>query len=160
MKITILLLLLIAGRSDILAQQQPTKPENCESDIAILDAASGQAGENGLMIVIARLGNGERDRNWNLRRLYNVRTYLTEWDGRRNPKTVITAEGERVSGYGRIELYVGGKLFHTLLVRRNADLIVGSCTYEINPPDEQRRENNLYPWRDRFQRKSKRKGVR
>jgi hypothetical protein len=50
-----------------------------------------------------------------------------------------------VSGYGRIEIYVGGKLFHVLLVHRNADLIVGSCTYEINPPDEQRRENNLYP---------------
>jgi hypothetical protein len=25
------------------------------------------------------------------------------------------------------------------------DLIVGSCTYDINTPAEQRRENNLYP---------------
>jgi hypothetical protein len=78
MKITLLLLLLIAGCSNSLAQQQPTKPQNCESDIAILDAASGQAGENGLIIVIAMLGDGERDRNWNRRRLYNVRTCLTE----------------------------------------------------------------------------------
>lgn len=160
MKTTLLLLILAASCPGVIAREQPTKPENCESDIAILDAASREAGESGLVIVIARLGDGERDRNWNRRRLYNVRTYLTEWDGRRNPKTVVTAEGEPVSSYGRIELYVGGKLFHVLLVRRNADLIVGSCTYEINPPNVQRRENNLYPWRDRLQQKSKGKRSR
>ncbi|MEJ7575953.1 MAG: hypothetical protein WKF74_02990 [Pyrinomonadaceae bacterium] len=159
MKFTLLLLTLIAGYSSV-AAQQPMEPANCESDIAILDTVSRQAGEDGLIIVIARLGDGESNRELNHRRLYNVRTYLTEWDGRRNPKTVITAEGERINGYGRIELYVGGKLFYVLLVRRNADLIVGSCTYEINSPNEQKRENNLYPWRDRFQRKSKRKGAR
>lgn len=158
MKFILLLLILVASCSNVFAQQ-PTKPANCESDIAILDAASRQAGEDGLMIVIARLGDGERNREVNRRRLYNVRTYLTEWDGRRNPKNIITAEGERSNGYGRIELYVGGKLFYVLFVNRNADLIVGSCTYEINSPSEQQRENNLYPWRDRFQRKSKRKGA-
>jgi uncharacterized protein YceK len=159
MKTTLLLLILLAGCPSVLSQEQPTKPAGCESDIAILDAASREAGENGLVIVIARLGDGERDRNWNRRRLYNVRTYLTEWDGRRDPKTVITAEGDRVSGYGRIELYVGGKLFHVLLVRRNADLIVGSCTHEINPANEQQREKNLYPWRGKSPQKSKAKGA-
>lgn len=69
----------------------------------------------------------------------------------------MLAEGERTRGYGRIELYVEGVLLQTLLVRRNADLIVGSCTYEINSPAEQRRENNLYPGRDKFQLKSKSK---
>ncbi len=152
--------MLVAGGYSVSAQFQPSKPQNCESDIAILDAASRRAGENGLVIVIARLGDGERNREWNHRRLYNVRTYLTEWNGRRNLKTVITAEGERVAGYGRIELYVGDELFHVLLVHRNADLIVGSCTYEINSPNEQQRENNLYPWRERFQRRPKRKGAR
>jgi hypothetical protein len=163
MKLTLLILLTILCFPAIFAQEQsdmPTKPANCESDIAILDSASGQAGESGLIIVIARLGDGERNRELNRRRLYNVRRYLTEWDGHRNPKSIVTAEGERVGGYGRIELYVGGKLFYVLLVRRNADLIVGSCTYEINPPNEQQRENNLYPWQDRFQRSSKRKGAR
>jgi hypothetical protein len=160
MKTILLLLILVAGCPGVFSQEQPMKPANCESDIAILDAVSREAGENGLVIVIARLGDGERDGNWNHRRLHNVRTYLTEWDGRRDPKTVITAEGDRVSGYGRIELYVGGKLFHVLLVRRNADLIVGSCTYEINPPNEQQREKNLYPWRGKPQQKSKGKGAR
>jgi hypothetical protein len=153
----LLTLLLLASWSGGFPQYQSTKPANCESDIAILDLASGRAGEDGLIIAIARLGDGERRRTLNLRRLHNVRAYLTEWDGRRNPKTVLLAEGERASGYGRIELYVGGALLQTLLIRPNADLIVGSCTYEINSPSEQRRENNLYPWRGRFQRKSKSK---
>jgi len=157
MKFTIVILLLVSGYSSVSAQHQPFEPQNCESDIAMLDAASRQAGEDGLIIVIARLGDGERKREVNHRRLYNVRIYLTEWDGRRNPKTVITAEGERTSGYGRIELYVSGKIFHTLLVHRNGELIVGSCTYEINSPSEKKRENNLYPWRDRLKRKPKRK---
>jgi hypothetical protein len=161
MKFTLLLLILVTGCFDTHAQEeQPKKPANCESDISYLDAASGRAGDDGLIIVIARLGDGERNREVNRRRLYNVFTYLTEWDGRRKPESIVTAEGERVSGYGRIELYVGGKLFHTLLVHRNGDLIVGSCTYEINSPSEQQRENNLYPWRDRLQRKSKRRGSR
>ena len=153
----LLTLLLFASSSGAYVQYQSTKPANCESDIAILDLASRRAGEDGLIIAIARLGDGERQRSLNFRRLHNVRVYLTEWNGRRNPKTVLIAEGERVTGYGRIELYVGGALLQTLLVRPNADLIVGSCTYEINAPSEQRRENNLYPWRDRFERKSKSK---
>lgn len=149
----LLTLLLVPSSFGAFVQYQSTKPANCESDIAILDLASRRAGENGLIIAIAGLGDGESQRSVNLRRLHNVRVYLTEWNGRRNPKTVVIAEGERVSGYGRIELYVGGELLQVLLVRPNGDLIVGSCTYEINSPSEQRRENNLYPWRDRFQRR-------
>jgi hypothetical protein len=70
------------------------------------------------------------------------------------------AEGESVGGYGRIELYVSGKLFHTLLIHHNGDLIVVSCAYEINSPSEQQRENKLYPRRDRLRRKPKRKVAR
>jgi len=133
----------------------PTAPVNCESDIAMLESASAEAGTKGLIIVIARLGDGDRNLALNSRRLHNVRVYLTEWGERRDSKTVVTAAGERVKGYGRIEIYIGGRLFSAILIRPNADLIVGSCTYEINTPAEQRRENNLYPWRDRFQRKSR-----
>ena len=156
MKFRLLPLIFLLLASSIFAKQQPTKPQNCESDIAVLDAASRRAGEDGLLIVIARLGDGERSRKLNHRRLFNVRAYLTEWDGRRNPKNIVTAEGEGAVGYGRIELYVGGVLFHVLLIHRNADLIVGSCTYEINSPSEKARENSLYPWRDVYRRKAKR----
>src|ERR1700687_3048719 len=115
MKYRLLLIVLLSTCSDVLAQDQqfqmPTKPVNCESDIAILDGASNQAGEKGLIIVIARLGDGDNNRDLNRRRLHNVRTYLTQWGGRRNPTNVVTAQGERVKGYGRGELYVAGKLY-------------------------------------------------
>jgi hypothetical protein len=125
----------------------------------MLDLASNEAGEKGLIIVIARLGDSDRNVALNRRRLHNVRVYLTEWNGHRDPKTVITAEGDRVKGYGRIEIYIGGVFSSVILIRPNADLIVGSCTYEINSPAEQRRENNLYPWLDRFQRKPRGKRI-
>jgi hypothetical protein len=145
----LLLLLLTSAIAQEPKYKPATKPVNCESDIAMLDLASNEAGVKGLIIIIARLGDGDRNVALNRRRLHNVRVYLTEWDGRRDPATVVTAAGKRVKGYGRIEIYIGGKLFSVILIRPNADLIVGSCTYEINTPAEQRRENNLYPWLDR-----------
>ena len=45
-----------------------------------------------------------------LNRLHNVRTYLVQFD-LRSPETIVTAEGLRVNGYGRVELYVGGNSF-------------------------------------------------
>ena len=122
-----------------------TKPTNCEFHIATLDAAHDQAGRDGLLIVIARLGDGEQHRqDLNRRRLHNVRTYLLEF-AHRSPGTIITAEGERVKGYGRVELYVGGKLFYVLMIRPNADLAVGGCSFEGDDPCTFEREKKLYP---------------
>ncbi len=87
------------------------EPYPCEYNISTLSAAHHTAGDDGLVIVIARLGDGEYTKDLNRRRLHNVRVYLTEFDWHRRPETVITAEGEPVKGYGRIELYVKGNLF-------------------------------------------------
>lgn len=59
-----------------------TKPTNCEFHVATLDAAHDQAGADGLVIVIARLGNGEERQDLNRRKLHNVRTYLVEFEHR------------------------------------------------------------------------------
>jgi hypothetical protein len=125
-----------------------TKPTNCEFHIATLDAANNEAGGKGLVIVIARLGDGEQRQTLNRRRLHNVRTYLVEFD-HRSTETIITAEGERVNGYGRIELYVAGKLFYVLMIRTNADFAVGSCSYEGEDPCTHQREKKLYPCLDK-----------
>lgn len=125
-----------------------TKPTNCEFNIAVLDAAHGKVGKDDLIIVIARLGDAEQRQELNRRRLHNVRTYLMEFDGR-SPETIITAEGERVKGYGRVELYVGGRLFYVLMIRPNADFPVGSCSYEGEDPCSHEREKKLYPCLDR-----------
>ncbi|HEY2974225.1 MAG TPA: hypothetical protein VGJ48_17045 [Pyrinomonadaceae bacterium] len=129
-----------------------TKPTNCEFHIATLDAAHDQAGKDGLVIAIARLGDGKQRQDLNRRRLHNVRTYLVEFE-HRSRQTIITAEGERVNGYGRVELYVGGKLFYVLMIRANADFAVGSCSYEGEDPCSHEREKKLYPCLGRNSRK-------
>ena len=124
--------------------QIETQPTNCEFNISILTGAHRVAGEEGLVIMIARLGSRERRQDLNRRRLHNARTFLTEF-GQRTPQTIITAEGEHVDGYGRVELYVSGKLFHVLLINPNNDLAVGSCSFEGNDPCTYEREKKLYP---------------
>lgn len=163
-RITLAAGLLFLGLTVATAQDQPKaacppsfpmemKPTNCEFHIATLDAASNQAGKDGLLIAIARLGTGERRQDLNRRRLHNLRTYLVEFDGR-SPQMIITAEGEQVSGYGRVELYVGGKLFYVLMIRLNADLAVGGCSFEGDDPCTYEREKKLYPCLDRKSRQS------
>jgi len=147
---------LAAAQDSSRAGKMETKPTNCEFHIATLDAAHNEAGGAGLVIVIARLGDGEHRQDLNRRRLHNVRTYLVEF-GHRSPETIITAEGERVNGYGRIELYVAGKLFYVLMIRPNADFAVGSCSYEGEDPCSHEREKKLYPCLDRGPRRSSRK---
>lgn len=98
----------------------------CESNIARLDRIHSEAGDDGLVIAIARIGDGEQSRRLNQRRLHNVRLYLERVRGRA-PKTLITAESERARGRGRVEIYVGGKLVDVLGVARGEDLYAGSC---------------------------------
>ncbi len=90
-------------------------------------------------IVIARLGNGERSRELNRRRLFNVQTFLSRYKtiGAEN---IIAAEGEKVRGYGRVEIYVGGKLLETLTVLKNEDLMVDCCEGDTD----------FYPGKDRL----------
>jgi hypothetical protein len=117
------------------ASAQGARPEarsegvgsNCESNIAYLDAAHSEAGDDGLVIAVARLGDGERGRALNQRRLHNLRTYLEKFR-KRAGETIVTAEGERVKGLGRVEVYVGGKLAVTLEPGRGQDLHAGSCS--------------------------------
>ena len=107
-------------------ERNVTIGNTCESNIARLDRIHSEAGDGGLVIAISRLGDGEQSRRLNLRRLHNVRLYLESVRGRA-PKTLITAESQRASGRGRIEIYVGGKLVDVLGVARGEDLYAGSC---------------------------------
>jgi hypothetical protein len=95
------------------------------------------AGQGGVVIAIARLGDGETARRLNGRRLYNLRVHFTDYGFA--SERLIAAEGERAKGFGRVELYVGGKLFDVLLVHRNKDLCVDCCDWD----------ERLYPYRGR-----------
>lgn len=151
--------LLLVGSSIVNAQERipsgtipPTqvekKPTNCEFNISILTGAHRIAGDDGLVIMIARLGTGETRQELNRRRLHNARTFLIEF-GQRSPQTIVTAEGEPVDGYGRVELYVSGRLFHVLMINQNGDLAVGGCSFEGDDPCKFEREKKLYPCIDR-----------
>ena len=136
-----------------------TQPNNCEDNLHALNVVHQVAEGADLIIIIARLGTGETRRNINLRRLHNAQTYLaSELYWKRDPKTVVVAEGERVNGYGRLEIYVRGVFWDAMLIKRNSDLLVGSCE-----PDDIRPkwvDAIFYPFLDEKSRKSKRKGER
>jgi hypothetical protein len=118
---------LLLATHPVIAQVNKVEPYNCTFNSHILDNVHHLGGETGLIIVIARLGDGESNRALNRRRLHNVRSYLTESGWNRDPQTIILAEGERVKGYGRIEFYIQGNLFTVLGVNRNRDFAAGSC---------------------------------
>jgi hypothetical protein len=105
----------------------PTRPVNCEDVTAYVETAmvmAQEAGEDNYLIIIARLGDGERSRKLNLDRVNTVKAFMRRWRG----KSVV-AEGDRVKGYGRLEIYVGGKLVFILPLGRNAKVDFWSCMY-------------------------------
>ena len=127
--------------------QTNPKPTNCENHIAVLEGANHDAGKDGLIILIGRLGSGDNKPDLNRHRLHSARAYLTDYLSVRSKNTIVIAEGEKVQGYGRIEIYVSGKLYYILAIKANADFSVGSCE-PANLDDARQRElrKKLYPW--------------
>lgn len=127
--------------TDLLAKR--VQPTNCEENTSILTAIHNEAGKEGLILVISRLGTGERQ-EFHKRRLYNAQHYLAEFGGR-DSKTIILAQGENVQGNGRVELYASS-LFDILSIAPNRDLNVGICKFEENEsPCADDRQKKLYP---------------
>jgi hypothetical protein len=118
---------------------EPIEITNCELTILMLDSLAKEL-EDGVVIAVARLGDGERNLKMNSRRLHNIRAYLTKFlqTNRLLDQQVITAVGERVKGLGRVEIYMQGKLYGVLAVTRNKDLTVGLCEGKGN--------ELFYPW--------------
>lgn len=114
---------------------------NCESNKAYFDYVATHAGDTGSLILIARLGDGERSRLYNQRRLHNIGTYFNYI--REIPKSrIVKAEGERATGRGRVEVYVRGELMIVFEMGRNQDLAGGECEMprsELYYPMERKR---------------------
>ena len=132
-------------------------PGFCQDNEVALDVIAQNTPPDSLIIVIARLGERESRPSLNGRRLHNVRTFWTEFRNKRKPETIILAEGERVKGYGRLEIYVGGHLTTVLKLKHNWDLLVGNCYPDaIEAPLCTVKENrNFYPCLDRNIRRKK-----
>lgn len=124
------LLLFVYGSSLSFAQVSSAEPtllrgSDCESNLVVLDnliIESERVGER--IFVTARLGKGETSRYLTHRRLYNARTYIVP---RLKTGSVVFAEGDRVSGKGRIEFHLGSKLTLIVSVKRGGDLCVCCC---------------------------------
>jgi hypothetical protein len=94
--------------------------DNNETTKAELDllAQTARRHSDHLIFIIARLGNGERSRRLNRRRLHAIRDFLKQ--ERFIPEQrLIAAEGEPMRGLGRVEVYLGGKLFMVFTLPRN-----------------------------------------
>jgi hypothetical protein len=156
MRLLLICLSLMAGPV-ALAQQRVAEPPRCHAREMVLYGIAKETDPDRLIIVVARLGEGENRPNLNRRRLHNVRTYWTEFlkEYLRKRETIILAEGERVKDYGRLEFYVDGKLMATLRLNRNSDLGVIDCSRAHDDPPCPSYERNFYPCRDRYSRRRK-----
>lgn len=109
----------------------PTTPGNCETNASDLNTvAKDELSRDGVVIAIARLGNKETSRIHNRRRLVAVDHGLVK--SGLPAQRVITAEGERVEGYGRVELYAAGKLRMVILANPNKGLCVECCDAPVS----------------------------
>jgi hypothetical protein len=140
-----LLLTLPAAARQVASPAAPDKlePTNCEINATILQQVPQERfqgeGQGDVVMAIARLGDREYSRGLNQRRLFNVRRYLENARGL-NPKRIVIAKGERVGGYGRVEIYVDGTLLDVLVAKRGKDVYV-SCSSGA--------EDEYYPGRSR-----------
>lgn len=94
-------------------------PMECEGAAQRLDFAvvNTRKLEGAYLILIARLGTGEFSRSLNQARLSIVEEYVLR---RGSDLKYVLAQGSRVKGLGRLEVYVGGKLADIMPLRRNA----------------------------------------
>jgi hypothetical protein len=89
-----------------------------ESVKGALDLVAQTVGEDNLIILIGRLGGREYSRRLNQQRLQLASHYLSSSRGVPLGR-IILAEGERMHGNGRLEVYLSGKLFMIFKFPRN-----------------------------------------
>lgn len=112
-------------------------PDGCEMNASSLNiVAKDELLRDGFVIAIARLGKRETSRTLNQRRLLGVKGGLIK--SGLPAQRIIIAEGERVNGYGRVELYSAGKLQMTLLAFPNKVLCLDCCFDPATNPHQQR----------------------
>ena len=98
---------------------------SCELNSLYFDTISSIVSKNGERIfAIFRAGKDETE-NANESRLIYVKTFLEQvkWKG----LDVIYARGEKIDGEGRVEFYVGGKLFLVILAQKNKTPCLTCC---------------------------------
>jgi hypothetical protein len=96
---------------------RPEKPIDCETFQAHLDHViiEWTKQKESHLILIARLGTGEKDHRLNRARLAYVEDYLKS-----HKVQYVLAEGTKVKGLGRLEVYVSGRLAMSIPIIKGA----------------------------------------
>lgn len=101
-------------------KSQENKVLNCEDAQRIVSTINNLK-VNDNLIIISRMGKKETNKLIGRKRLEDIKSYLENaW--KRDPQTIILAEGERVAGKGRIDFYVVGILFDSLVADKNKSI--------------------------------------
>jgi len=130
-----------------LAQNPPSETQivradanACELNNLYIDYFAQDARSSGERVfVIARLGRGETSRTINRDHLGYARFMLTNKDVR--PERLVIAEGERVAGEGRVEFYLGSRLYLVSLAKRNEMVCLMCCNDRPEGRNRVRRNN-------------------
>lgn len=82
-------------------------------------------------IVIGKLGTNETNQRYNLQRLKETKTFLTQISSVPS-ELVILAQGEKVKGKGEIDIYFDGILQYSITLKhnQNLNLIKGGFCYQ------------------------------
>jgi hypothetical protein len=109
-----------------------------EANSSIFDDVRAQAAAaNSPVLIVSHLGDGEYGQRLHLRRLHNARERFT-YSGQAYPRErVAVAAGERVSGRGTIEVFIGCNLRWVVDFERGQDFYVDCCD----------KFPEYYPWR-------------
>jgi hypothetical protein len=102
----------------------------CDESVALQDLvvseALGLMQEESFLIVVIRPGNNDNNDLLTQRRLFNVKQYFRDRGSRLNNKKVLIVLGAPVDGQSRLEYYLNGKLFLSLIYP-NKGFICHSC---------------------------------
>ena len=113
-------------------QQRDTKvvkgdANACELNSLYLDYLAQDArASSERVFVIARLGRGEKNRALNRMRLSAARFSLAA-NRELKKETLVFAEGEQTEKEGRLEFYLGSKLYLISLVARGKNVCLTCC---------------------------------
>jgi hypothetical protein len=120
----------------------------CEQNSAYFDRIANKAYTNKERIfVIFRAGKGETE-DVNAKRLIFVKTYL-EQIGNWKILEVVYARGEKTDAQGRVEFYIGGRLFLEMLAQKNKTPCLTCCgdgafANPINLAKKKKRKVKIY----------------
>jgi len=103
--------------------------ESCEIDESnfsiVMNAALKKINDGSALIAVARLGRGDKVNKLNRERLRSTKLWLVK--AKFPMDKLILTEGDKASGNGRVEFYIGGVLTHVILPKPNGGLCVECC---------------------------------